>query len=105
METLVTIDREEPIVGQIVLIDGSERFDRFLINKVLEFLGQHCEAALFDTGELLAKLRHDFRAGIGRLEVAYEPIDGFDSEFRRSEERRVGKECVSTCRSRWSPYH
>src|SRR3546814_7809388 len=27
---------------------------------------------------------------------------GFD---RRSEERRVGKECVSTCRSRWSPYH
>src|SRR3546814_12988658 len=23
----------------------------------------------------------------------------------RSEERRVGKECVSTCSSRWSPYH
>src|SRR3546814_8212629 len=29
--------------------------------------------------------------------------DGF--LFPRSEERRVGKECVSTCRSRWSPYH
>src|SRR3546814_18559990 len=26
-------------------------------------------------------------------------------EQARSEERRVGKECVSTCRSRWSPYH
>src|SRR3546814_17218251 len=26
-------------------------------------------------------------------------------EGARSEERRVGKECVSTCRSRWSPYH
>src|SRR3546814_17281293 len=25
--------------------------------------------------------------------------------FTRSEERRVGKECVSTCRSRWAPYH
>src|SRR3546814_10918627 len=25
--------------------------------------------------------------------------------FQRSEERRVGKECVSTCRSRWSPSH
>src|SRR3546814_3777018 len=24
---------------------------------------------------------------------------------QRSEERRVGKECVSTCRSRWAPYH
>src|SRR3546814_14600705 len=27
------------------------------------------------------------------------------SKEHRSEERRVGKECVSTCRSRWSPYH
>ena len=27
------------------------------------------------------------------------------SSMARSEERRVGKECVSTCRSRWSPYH
>src|SRR3546814_16615741 len=26
-------------------------------------------------------------------------------QWGRSEERRVGKECVSTCRSRWSPYH
>src|SRR3546814_15655914 len=41
--------------------------------------------------------------------------DASDTEIRaahrklvvenRSEERRVGKECVSTCRSRWSPYH
>src|SRR3546814_132153 len=27
------------------------------------------------------------------------------ARVHRSEERRVGKECVSTCRSRWSPYH
>src|SRR3546814_11424478 len=27
------------------------------------------------------------------------------AEAERSEERRVGKECVSTCRYRWSPYH
>src|SRR3546814_15397085 len=30
---------------------------------------------------------------------------GEDGPWRRSEERRVGKECVSTCRSRWSPSH
>src|SRR3546814_11522842 len=30
---------------------------------------------------------------------------GRASVIRRSEERRVGKECVSTCRSRWSPSH
>src|SRR3546814_14411079 len=29
----------------------------------------------------------------------------FFGHSARSEERRVGKECVSTCRSRWSPYH
>src|SRR3546814_11841720 len=33
-------------------------------------------------------------------------LDGSDFIYiARSEERRVGKECVSTCRSRWSPYH
>src|SRR3546814_4891890 len=31
-------------------------------------------------------------------------VKGTEAE-KRSEERRVGKECVSTCRSRWSPYH
>src|SRR3546814_7481427 len=38
---------------------------------------------------------------IGRRQVArrLEPL-----QQHRSEERRVGKECVSTCRSRWSPY-
>src|SRR3546814_12759680 len=36
------------------------------------------------------------------------PMDAADPAVEarlRSEERRVGKECVSTCRSRWSPYH
>src|SRR3546814_20760494 len=28
-----------------------------------------------------------------------------DPALARSEERRVGQECVSTCRSRWAPYH
>src|SRR3546814_13393930 len=33
------------------------------------------------------------------------PFGGHRPFLGRSEERRVGKECVSTCRSRWSPYH
>src|SRR3546814_11100229 len=32
-------------------------------------------------------------------------LSGEDLERERSEERRVGKECVSTCSFRWSPYH
>src|SRR3546814_13593211 len=35
----------------------------------------------------------------------YASADDASRVFQRSEERRVGKECVSTCRSRWSPYH
>src|SRR3546814_6427555 len=31
------------------------------------------------------------------------PVDAIARDDARSEERRVGKECVSTCRSRWSP--
>src|SRR3546814_12042068 len=32
-------------------------------------------------------------------------LTAYKSTLERSEERRVGKECVSTCRSRWSEYH
>src|SRR3546814_8416036 len=45
------------------------------------------------------------------LEARFPPFGQFLAVFalavahHRSEERRVGKECVSTCRSRWSPYH
>src|SRR3546814_20871427 len=45
---------------------------------------------------------------LGNLRGPPAPLAGDDLEFvraLRSEERRVGKECVSTCRSRWSPYH
>src|SRR3546814_12949663 len=48
----------------------------------------------------------------GEREQAAHPVPegvaddrGQDCHPRRSEERRVGKECVSTCISRWSPYH
>src|SRR3546814_13250941 len=38
--------------------------------------------------------------------LASELAAAFPDEMqRRSEERRVGQECFSTCRSRWSPYH
>src|SRR3546814_14164609 len=46
-----------------------------------------------------ARLR--FEAGMAVEEAADDIV--FDPP--RSEERRVGKECVRTCRSRWSPYH
>src|SRR3546814_16591171 len=44
---------------------------------------------------------HDLPLGV-RL-TAQDRLEGMAPD--RSEERRVGKECVSKCRSRWSPYH
>src|SRR3546814_14405626 len=44
------------------------------------------------------------KAGLVGLTKAL-AVEFADRNVTRSEERRVGKECVSTCRSRWSPYH
>src|SRR3546814_14071736 len=58
--------------------------------------------------ELLAADRgragHDPLSTLG-FGVAQEPAGRIRLADLRSEERRVGKECVSTCRSRWWPYH
>src|SRR3546814_19913959 len=43
------------------------------------------------------------KAAEGNAEIAENAVPLLD--HARSEERRVGKECVSTCRSRWAPYH
>src|SRR3546814_19644514 len=55
--------------------------------------------------------------GLLRIRGPHPPVDNLASSSHaapcaapalaggRSEERRVGKECVSTCRSRWSPYN
>src|SRR3546814_2327411 len=45
------------------------------------------------------------RAMLGAVYTATVLVLVNDESENRSEERRVGKECVSTCRSRWSPYH
>src|SRR3546814_9099223 len=48
------------------------------------------------------------RAAPSDIAIATASPAAYDDHFlalRRSEERRVGKECVSTCRSRWSPSH
>src|SRR3546814_20177193 len=54
---------------------------------------------------VLALERLDLRGQL--LEPAVLPVDRLELVLGRlrSEERRVGKECVSTCSSRWSPYH
>src|SRR3546814_10930016 len=67
----------------------------------LDFAGA-LERPIFDES-LGQRAAHDDGAVVAQHQ------DALVAEMReqpfRSEERRVGKECVSTCRSRWSPYH
>src|SRR3546814_6548985 len=63
---------------------------------------QTCALPIYDIGCVVSidgETQGDFMV---KAEEIGDPVDGF---AQRSEERRVGKECVSTCRSRWSPYH
>src|SRR3546814_17502281 len=61
------------------------------------------------TGKAWSAIANDSAVPQARLNTAYAQVfketryNG--RSLMRSEERRVGKECVSTCRSRWWPYH
>src|SRR3546814_11953765 len=92
------------ITGGHELLDGPGAF------------GENIAASGLSEAELC--LGDRFRLGTALVEVSQgrQPCWKLDHRFgrkdilatvvrTRSEERRVGKECVSTCRSRWSPYH
>src|SRR3546814_19061820 len=53
-------------------------------------------------GDLLASTQQIFAQGMAHRDYPYPRLI---KNLGRSEERRVGKVCVSTCRSRWSPHH
>src|SRR3546814_11462391 len=60
-------------------------------------------------GEIIESLSFDIEISRNAIGIRFAIGAEFMCRHRftqlRSEERRVGKECVSTCRSRWSPYH
>src|SRR3546814_17435184 len=87
---------------------SSDLLARFAGDFALSFLNADQRFALTDLVELsqlgtgLMLIRRD----VVETLCARHPELAFRTDARdRSEERRVGKECVSTCRSRWSPYH
>src|SRR3546814_20188307 len=84
-----------PIAKDIILYLAGKYGDDFGQNMSLEF-----------SGSLVPELDMDGRFCLSThgVEVAAK-FALFPFDEKRSEARRVGKECVSTCRSRWSPYH
>src|SRR3546814_15277673 len=67
---------------------------------VLGYLAMSCDTL----GQALARFQR-FQPLLHNLTPTLATRKGDDFQLSRSEARRVGKECVSTCRSRWSPYH
>ena len=79
-------------------MNNKERLDILLVNRGLFESREKAKAAIMAGLIFMDTTRID-KAGTKI------PADANIIVKGRSEERRVGKECVSTCRSRWSPYH
>src|SRR3546814_17382500 len=89
--------------GQLVTLarQGDEQAVRVLVRRYNQQLFRVARGVVHDDGEA----EDIVQAAYVR---AFTSLDGYRGEASfstRSEERRVVKECVSTCRSRWSPYH
>ena len=123
--------REVPVYREIfVPVDNSQHSD-WAVDRAIELCrqtggritGNHVYAARlhdvrfrqletglpgrFQTPEEIKKQRkiHDKLIEKGLQLIADSFLDELGKKCDRSEERRVGKECSSPCRSRWSPYH
>src|SRR3546814_8108322 len=77
--------------------------------RISDWSSDVCSSDLAALQEYLAKFPDDNRGLFTSQQAVLAAAAGDEEQaeklIRRSEERRVGKECVSTCRSRWSPYH
>src|SRR3546814_17956185 len=69
----------------------------------VEQVHRHVDARRFL--EIVERILADIGVPIVEVELGFLAVGERLAALLRSEERRVGKECVSTCRSRWSPYH
>src|SRR3546814_11515617 len=96
-------------VGRIHLPEGHGRLGETATRLIVEQLKTgHIDGRPLTYNEAveaaLGKSHSDFRTG-EVLDLLPYYGEMLSREIPRSEERRVGKECVSTCRSRWSPYY
>src|SRR3546814_14161469 len=89
------------------IVPGGRRHQGILLVAVdlvvLDVPAEPGVAARMAKAEIGGEPKEDVGRGTAELDFIGAGESGAKS--LRSEERRVGKECVSTCRSRWSPYH
>src|SRR3546814_15921912 len=96
--------------GPLIIIGGHEdkKGDKLILRAVAECIGEGklviATVASHEPEGYFDSYRAAFAdLGVTNLTELY--VNERVETLKRSEERRVGKECVSTCRSRWWPYH
>src|SRR3546814_11008140 len=92
VELVVALENRFGIRLPVMALNESPTLAK-LASRLIQLLRNDGEPAGQDT--LLAQVE----------QVVSQHTDEVPAEAMRSEERRVGKEGVRTCRSRWSPYH
>src|SRR3546814_9303677 len=101
------VDHERPLLADERQARGTGPFGRAIDEMLGQLVILH---QLHMRIEVEGRREHAIKIAGARELFAVKQIEQRDALLRpdvghRSEERRVGKECVSTCRSRWSPYH
>src|SRR3546814_15274203 len=89
-------------------VDAFEKYDLIsapVLNLQRQVVGRITVDAVVDEINERAQSENLRQVGLTEDDEDLFAPAGSSARKRRSEERRVGKECVSTCSSRWSPYH
>src|SRR3546814_20053373 len=88
--------------GKLLKIFFAVAHDPTQLNRQGNDVGAQYRSAIFYADEQQKKVAEAYIAQLDAAGIYHSKIV---TQLERSEERRIGKECVSTCRSRWSPYH
>src|SRR5216110_3994879 len=104
---ILNFEQVQPLVMRVLIVED----DNALADGLMRTLRQSGYAVDHaESGELALRACAEEHYDLVVLDVSLPGIDGFEvlrqlrRDNHRSEERRVGKECVSLCRSRWLPY-
>ena len=104
------IDPAEILKAKVLIVDDLAA-NVLLLESMLKGAGYLAVASTSDP-RAVCELHRTNHYDLILLDLQMPDMDGFEVmealkevEKDGSEERRVGKECLSVCRSRWSPYH
>src|SRR3546814_2259621 len=91
------------VIGELLLLSSRRRHTRCALVTGVQTCALPISSSIASSVATTVVTDEEIDEAIAKLKASVGQTEDLLSEIR-SEERRVGKECVSTCRSRWSPY-